>query len=241
MAINADEALDNGWALGDTVTVRFAETGEQPFTVVALFEEADTFGNYLISHAAFEANVADAFDLKIAVALRDGIDLEAGRAAVESVTDGNPLAEVQDRDEFREAAGANVDMLLNLIYALLALAVIIALLGITNTLALSILERTRELGLLRAVGMTRNQLRATVRYESVIIALLGTTLGLAIGVVFGWAFVQAMSDIGVSAFAIPVGQLGVVVLVAAIAGVLAALLPARRAARLNVLEAITTS
>ena len=116
---------------------------------------------------------------------------------MEAVADDNPQAEVQDRDEFREAAGANVDMLLNLIYALLALAVFIALLGIANTLALSIFERTRELGLLRAVGMTRSQLRATVRYESVIIALLGTALGLTIGIVFGWAFVQALSDVGV--------------------------------------------
>jgi putative ABC transport system permease protein len=241
VAIHADEAIDNGWALGDTVTVHFAETGEQPFTVVALFEEADTFGNYLISHAAYDANVADSFDVRIAVTLADGIELEAGRAAVEAVTDSNPLAEVQDRDEFREAVGANVDMLLTLIYALLALAVLIALLGITNTLALSILERTRELGLLRAIGMTRGQLRATVRYESVIIALLGTTLGLAIGVAFGWAFVQAMGDIGVNAFALPVGQLGVVAIIAAIAGVGAALLPARRAARLDVLEAIVTT
>ena len=241
VAINADEAAQNGWALGDTVSVHFAETGEQPFTVAALFDEAETFGDYLISHTAYEANVADAFDLKIVVALRDGVDLEAGRTALEAVTDGNPLAEVQDRDEFREAAGANVDMLLTLIYALLALAVIIALLGITNTLALSILERTRELGLLRAVGMTRSQLRASVRYESVIIALLGTTLGLAIGVAFGWAFVKAMSDIGVSTFALPVGQLGVVAVIAAIAGVGAALLPARRAARLDVLGAITTT
>ena len=89
---------------------------------------------------------------------------------------------MQDRDEFKAAQGAQVDMMLNLIYALLGLAVLIALLGIANTLALSIFERTRELGLLRAVGMTRRQLRATVRWEAVIIALLGTTLGLAIGV-----------------------------------------------------------
>ncbi|HEY6532078.1 MAG TPA: FtsX-like permease family protein, partial [Acidimicrobiales bacterium] len=120
------------------------------------------------------------------------------------------------------------------------LAIVIALLGITNTLALSILERTRELGLLRAVGMTRSQLRATVRYESVIIALLGTVLGLAVGVGFGWAFVTAMHDIGITTLSIPVGQLGVVVVLAAAAGVVAALWPARRAARLDVLGAIVS-
>jgi putative ABC transport system permease protein len=241
VAINADAAADHGWELGDTVPVQFAETGEQPFTVVALFGEADVFGNYLISHAAYDANVADRFDVKIALALADGVDPETGRAAVESVTDGYPRAEVQDRAEFRAAAGANVDMLLSLIYVLLALAVLIALLGIANTLALSIMERTRELGLLRAVGMTRSQLRATVRHESVIMALLGTTLGLAIGVAFGWTVVQAMTDVGVSTFALPVPTLLVVALIAAVAGVAAAVLPARRAARLDVLEAIVTT
>jgi putative ABC transport system permease protein len=130
-------------------------------------------------------------------------------------------------------------MILNLMYALLGLAVFIALLGIANTLALSIFERTRELGLLRAVGMTRRQLRATVRYEAVVIALLGTTLGLVIGTAFGWAIVQALHDQGLNTFALPVGSLVVLTVVGAIAGVLAAVLPARRAARLDVLGAIT--
>jgi putative ABC transport system permease protein len=154
------------------------------------------------------------------------------------VTGAYPQAEVQDKDEFRKAQTANMDMILNLIYLLLGLAVLIALLGIANTLALSIFERTRELGLLRAVGMTRRQLRSTVRYESVIIALLGTTLGLSIGVGFGWAIVEALEGEGLSEFAIPVNQLVLVAIIAGIAGVIAAILPARRAARLNVLEAI---
>ena len=110
--------------------------------------------------------------------------------------------------------------------------------GIANTLALSIFERTRELGLLRAVGMTRRQLRATVRWESVIIALLGTVLGLAIGLFFGWAMVMALADEGFSAFRVPGGQLALVALIAALAGIAAAILPARRAARLDVLKAI---
>ena len=151
----------------------------------------------------------------------------------------NPLADVQDRDAFEASMGEQIDMLLNLIYALLALAVIIALLGIANTLALSIFERTRELGLLRAVGMTRAQVRATVRWESVIIALLGTTLGLAIGTSFGWVMVKALEDQGLNTFNIPVTQLVVVVAISAVAGVLAAVLPARRAAKLDVLEAIS--
>ena len=130
--------------------------------------------------------------------------------------------------------------MLNLIYAMLALAVFIALLGIANTLALSTFERTRELGLLRAIGMTRGQLRSTVRYEAVIISLLGTALGLAVGVGFGWAMVRALAGEGLHRLVIPAGPLGSVVAVAALAGVAAAVLPARRAARLDILGAISS-
>jgi putative ABC transport system permease protein len=148
--------------------------------------------------------------------------------------------EVQDRAEFKAAKAADIDKLLNLIYALLALAIVIALIGISNTLALSIFERTRELGLLRAVGMTRAQLRSTVRWESMIIALFGTVLGLTIGLFFGWSMIHALADKGFDAFVVPTGSLAVVGVIAAIAGVGAAVLPARRAARLDVLGAIAT-
>jgi hypothetical protein len=120
------------------------------------------------------------------------------------------------------------------------LAIIIALMGITNTLALSIFERTRELGVLRALGMTRGQLKTTVRFEAIIISLFGTILGLSVGVFFGWAVVQALSDEGISTLAIPVPTLAIVTTVAAIAGVAASVLPGRRASRLDVLEAIAS-
>jgi putative ABC transport system permease protein len=123
---------------------------------------------------------------------------------------------------------------------LLLLAVVIALIGIANTLALSVFERTRELGLLRAVGMTRRQMRSSVRWESVIIAVLGTLMGLVIGAVFGWALVQALASQGFTSFTLPVGTLVAVVVIAALAGVVAAIAPARRAARLDILSAIST-
>ena len=238
IAVLKDTATTNGWKVGDTVPVRFAQTGEQQFTVAAIFTETDIAQEYFIGLAAYDANVADHFDAKVYITLDEGVSADEGRAAITKVTDSYPQAQIQDSAEFKVAQTSEIDMMLNLIYALLGLAVFIALLGIANTLALSIFERTRELGLLRAVGMTRRQLRATVRYESVIIALLGTTLGLAIGVVFGWALVTALSGKGLSTFAIPYSQLMVVALIAAIAGVGAAILPARRASRLNVLEAI---
>ena len=122
---------------------------------------------------------------------------------------------------------------------LLAMALLIALFGIANTLALSVLERTREFGLLRAVGAGRAQVRSTVRWESVLIGLLGTSLGTAIGIGFGWALMQAMKGSGLDQFTIPVLQLAVIVVVAAVAAVVAAVLPARRAAKLDVLQAIS--
>jgi putative ABC transport system permease protein len=132
-------------------------------------------------------------------------------------------------------------MFLNLVYGMLGLAVVIALLGIANTLALSIYERKRELGLLRAVGMSRAQVRSSVRWESVIIALFGTALGLGIGVFFGWAMVGALSSEGISTLTIPTDGLLIVTTGAALAGVVAALLPARRAARIDVLKAVASS
>jgi putative ABC transport system permease protein len=239
IAVQQDMADKHHWSVGDAITVRFAETGDQELTIASIFEEKDLGGDYVIGLDAFEANVADQLDAKVYVQLAGGVDEAAGAAAVRDVAAGYPQAEVQDRADFVAAQTKQIDQLLNLIYALLALAVVIALLGIANTLALSIFERTRELGLLRAVGMTRGQLRAMVRWESVIIALLGTALGLLIGTSFGWVLVQALADQGLSRFTVPVGQLAVLVVIAAMAGVAAAVLPARRAARLDVLAAIT--
>jgi putative ABC transport system permease protein len=155
------------------------------------------------------------------------------------VADRYPGVDVLDQSEFKEEQMVFVDRMLGLVYAMLALAILIALLGIGNTLALSIVERTRELGVLRAVGMTRAQLRSAIRWESVIIAVQGAVLGLAIGVFFGWALVTAMAGEGLTVFAVPLGSLAVLVVLAAIAGVAAAALPARRAARLDVLDALS--
>jgi putative ABC transport system permease protein len=240
IAVHEDIATSKGLAPGDTIPVEFAATGVHPLRVAAIYTELTAVGDYLVGLDTFEANVTDQFDSMVAMTVTDGVSVDAARAAVSSAAAAYPQAEVQDREEYVAAALANLDTMLNLIYALLALAVFIALLGIANTLALSIFERTRELGLLRAVGMTRSQLRAMVRWEATIIALLGTTLGLAIGTGFGWAIVTALNGEGLTTFTVPVGQLVVITLIAAGAGVLAAILPARRAARLDVLAAITS-
>jgi putative ABC transport system permease protein len=145
-----------------------------------------------------------------------------------------------DQAAFKAELTKPYNQLLILVYALLVLAILIALLGIGNTLALSIYERTRELGVMRAVGMTRRQLRATIRWESAIIALQGTFLGLLVGVFFGWALVLAMKNQGITVFSIPVLSLVIMVVLAGLAGAAAAIPPGRRAAKLDVLRAITS-
>jgi ABC-type antimicrobial peptide transport system permease subunit len=148
-----------------------------------------------------------------------------------------PDAEVKTRDEFKNDQIGQMQMLLNIVYALLGLSVIVSLFGIVNTLVLSVFERTRELGMLRAIGMTRRQVRRMIRHESIVTALIGATFGIAIGLFLAGLVTRALADVGF-VFAVPYTTLGVFVVVAVVAGIVAAVLPARRASRLNVLESL---
>ena len=240
IAVLDSTAEDEGIGLGDTVDVTFSG-GDRQLEVRAIYTEQQLAGTWFVGQPVIETAVADQADLQVYVTLADDVAVADALPAIEEVAAAYPTAEVLDEAEYIASQSAQIDQILNLIYVLLALAVLIALMGITNTLALSIFERTRELGLLRAVGMTRRQLRATVRWESVIIALFGTALGLLIGLFFGWALVTALADDGFTEFRVPAGQLAVVALIAALAGVVAAILPARRASRLDVLAAISSA
>jgi len=239
IAMSSEVAKADGIVLGDTLTFRFPN-GDRDLEVVALYENRSLVGDYLIDFTTFEQVIDTQLDQQVFATYADGADPAATQAAVEAALVDTPTAAVQDLSEYKKAQAAPIDQLLTLIYALLGLAVIIALIGIANTLALSIYERTRELGLLRAVGMSRSQLKSVVRWESVIIALLGTVLGLIIGLFFGWSLVQALASQGISAFVVPVNSLVVVVLLAAASGVLAAWRPSRRAANLNILDSIAS-
>jgi putative ABC transport system permease protein len=244
LALEVGQAEELGLGVGDKVTVGFSATGDVEMTVRALFD-SDLLRSggmdHIIDLDTYEANVTDVFDQQVYLTIPDGVDAATSKAAIERVLEGWPNAELQDQARFKESITEEIDMMLNLIYGLLALAVVIALIGIANTLALSVHERTRELGLLRAVGMTRHQLRTAIRWESSLISLLGTALGFGLGFGGAWGITQALADDGVTSFVVPTGQLTVIVGLAVLAGILAALGPARRAARLNVLEAIATS
>ena len=234
-------AAGQGVAVGDVLDVQFAETGLQRLTVAAVYANDEAAGTHLVDLSAFEGNVGEQLDSKVFATVDPGSSVAEAKRAVREVAAAYPGAHVRDRAEFVASAGRHVDAMLNLVLALLLLAIVIALVGVTNTLALSILERTRELGLFRAVGMSRRQLRTTVRWEAVLVAMLGASSGLAVGTGFGWAITKALADDGLTAVTIPIGQLLVIAGLAAVAGVLAAILPARRAARLDVLHAVTTA
>ncbi|MFG2331608.1 ABC transporter permease [Streptomyces sp. NPDC048604] len=242
LAVAETEAGKAGLEPGDTAQLVFTDGARQTFTVRAVYQESELAGPYVVTRDAWAPHRTQDADTLVSVTLKDGVAADDGRAAVEEVARqyGNP--EVQTRDAYAEASAGGIDMMLTLVYALLALAVVIALLGIANTLTLAVHERTRELGLLRAVGQTRAQLRATVRWESVLIAAFGTAGGLLLGGFLGWVLVEASGAAGDSpfAFALPPLSLAVVALVGVAAGVLAAWRPARRAARLDVLRAIAT-
>ncbi|GAA2475515.1 ABC transporter permease [Streptomyces longisporus] len=242
IALTRTEADNQHLSTGDRAQLTFTDGKKQTFTVRAVYGRSELAGDYVITRAAWAPHRTQDSDTLIAVSFKDGVSTDAGKAAVRKVAAryGNP--QVQTRSEYAQSSAGGIDMMLTLVYALLALAVLIALLGIANTLTLAIHERTRELGLLRAVGQTRPQLRAMVRWESVLVAAFGTAGGLGLGAFLGWVLVKASDGADDSAFtfAIPPTQLAIVALVGLAAGALAGLRPARRAARLDVLRAIAT-
>ncbi|GAA3121069.1 ABC transporter permease [Streptomyces rectiviolaceus] len=242
IAITRAEAEKQDLKVGSKAELAFADGKKATFTVRALYGQSELAGDYVITREAWAPHRMQDADSLVSVTFKEGVSAQDGKTAVSKTAQeyGNP--DVQTRGEYAQSAAGGIDMMLTLVYALLALAVLIALLGIANTLTLAIHERTRELGLLRAVGQTRAQLRAMVRWESVLVAAFGTAGGLALGGFLGWVLVKASDGATSSAFAfaVPPVQLTVVVLVGLAAGALAGLRPARRAARLDVLRAIAT-
>jgi putative ABC transport system permease protein len=236
-------ADEKGWGVGDRIPVvfsRLTQTGGETLRIAGIFEDVDLLGSFVVTMPTFEQHftATEQLDSQVLVRRAPGVTAAQAQPAVDAVGTAFPVVEIQDQAAFRRTIESRINRLLGFVTALLGLSIVVALFGIANTLALSVFERTREIGLLRAVGMAPRQVRAMVRWESVIIAVLGALLGIAVGTFFGWAIVRALASEGVTVLAAPVRQLAVSVLVAAVLGVVAAAFPARRAARLNVLDAI---
>jgi putative ABC transport system permease protein len=239
--VDTSAAATNGWVVGSTIPMLFSQSGKTvKLRLGATYRANALLSGITISLSTFNANVQHVKDFVVLANGAPGVAAAPAEGAAVAALQTFPTATVQSRDQFEKAQEDQITLLQNVIFILLFLAIIIAFFGIVNTLALSIIERTRELGLLRAMGMTRRQMRSMVRWEAVIISLLGGVLGMVVGVGLGVAVVRALGDAGIGHLGVPAVQLGVCLVVALILGVLAAVVPAFRAGRLNMLRAIAT-
>jgi putative ABC transport system permease protein len=238
--VSQSKAEEEGIEVGDALEVTMP-TGEKSYDIVGIHEDSPVLGYpYTTTLTTMrKAGFQDADNYVLVVNEPDAA--AAGvREEVERQTASNPLVTVKDQQGYAEEQRGPIDQMLLLIYALLGLALVIAILGILNTLALSVIERTREVGLLRAIGLGRRQLRTMIRLEAIVIAVLGAVLGVGMGVVFGLVLMTSLREEGLEVVSVPTTQLLVFVLASALVGVLAAVFPARRGARLDVLTAIAT-
>jgi putative ABC transport system permease protein len=236
VALHRDFADEEELGVGDAFAIEFPDGAEAGLEVVAVYG-ADFFqSEVLISLESFTTHYEWDRDQLIVVGLAGGVDPEAARPALEAVVADYPNAELNDAEEAVDKVVSQLDLMLNVLTGMLALAIVIALLGIANTLALSIMERKREIGLLRAVGMTRRQVRRMVRWEAVLIAVFGAVIGMLVGVGLGVAVVTAIGS-GI-VLALPWANLGIYLVLAALGGIVASILPGWRGSRLDVLDAI---
>jgi putative ABC transport system permease protein len=236
--VDAAEASARHLSVGDSVTIGFPAGADVRIRIGGIYKQNAIAQGYIVSLATLAPNVSAARDAVILANAAGGISVSDAETAMKNNLSKFPLVQAMSRAEYRTFVGTQIDALLNLVTGLLFLAVLIAVLGIVNTLALSVLERTREIGLVRALGMTRPQTRSMVRWESVLIALIGAVLGLAVGVGLGLALANALHNLGIDHVAVPGANLILYAFVAGIFGVLAAIFPAIRASRLDILQAI---
>jgi putative ABC transport system permease protein len=222
---------------GDTITVTSKSGKKANLTVLGFYRDPMAFNGMVVSLAAFRHMGMQTASSITLVRSASGADLAATQATVKKALGAYPTQTVQTRTEYLDSINKQVDQILTMFYGLLAMSVIISIFGIVNTLVLSVHERTREIGMLRAIGATRRQLRQMVRYESVITAVIGGILGTAVGIAFAYVIVTEMGGDGLI-FSVPWTQLGVFLVLAVVVGVIAAVLPARRAANTRILEAI---
>ena len=237
--IHEDVAADNGYRLGDSFAIEFPDSVVETVTVAGIYADASIYGDRTLSLELWADRYPTGGDQFLSLTVVDGVAEERARAAIQAVTDDYPQLNVDTRAEFQDRQESQIDQALVTINVLLLVAIVIALLGIAITLALSVFERTRELGLVRAVGMTSRQMTRMVLFEGAVIAVFGGVLGLVLGTLFGAAAVQVIPDGFISTLDIPVPELMQYLAIAAIAGIGAAMVPARRAAHLDVLDAIS--
>ena len=240
VVVSRKAARSHAWTVGSLVPVQFPNGDSRSLTVVGIFDRKgyiDT--DYLVSLELHrQVSGIEALDTSALILVDEGVDVQQVKHRIDDALAAHPDARILDEQEYRQVAGGFVDQLLTFVLVMLLLAVVIALLGVVNTLALSVFERTRELGLLRAIGMTRAQVRAMVRWEAAVISLVGSAAGAVLGIGLGIALVRAVRDVGITVVSVPGAQVGVYVALATLAGFIAAVGPARRADGVNLLRAV---
>ncbi len=237
--VEADKALDKNLSVGSRVQVTLVDGRSMQLTVAGTY--TDAYGNYAVSRELFEGSNTPLFDSFVYIKTAEGVSDESARTAISAVSEDLGIGKLESRDEYIDTQAGQVDQFLALIYGLLFLSVIIAIVGIIITLLLSVFERRREIGLLRAVGMTRSQVRTMVRWESVITSLFGAVTGVVLGILTGIVIVVSLNDSGFSAFTLPIANTFVILVGAFVVGVIAAVFPAWRATRTEIISAIASA
>jgi putative ABC transport system permease protein len=239
--VHQDPARDLDLQVGDTVDVTFQNGVEDTLPVAGIYDDASLAGNWLVSLDTLDQVTAAApRDFFVVAMLADGVTPEQGDAAVETAMSAFPQAKVQSNAEFREDQASQIDQLLLIITVLLAFAILIAVLGISITLALGVFERTREIGLMRAVGMNKRKTRRMVRWEAIIVSTFGAVVGIIVGTLIGIALSLAVPETVINQLAFSPVTIIAILAGAVIAGFAAALYPSYKASNMNVLEAIAT-
>ncbi|MDF4251082.1 ABC transporter permease [Streptomyces sp. WMMB303] len=238
--VDEDTAKQRGWKPGSRFEVTYQDGEKGRFSVAGVYHGNQMIKGIMVDNKAVTPHLTKVADMQVLAKTKDGATDEVKRSLEKQLGD-NPAVLVQDKKDISDGIAQMINILLNMLYGLLAMAVIVAVLGVVNTLAMSVFERGQEIGMLRAIGLDRRGIKRMVRLESLVISLFGGVLGIGLGVFFGWAAGELISgSLETYSLVLPWGRMGIFLALAALVGVLAALWPARRAARLNMLEAIKT-
>ncbi|MFF7984619.1 ABC transporter permease [Streptomyces sp. NPDC007901] len=238
VVVDDDTATSHGWKAGSTFTVHYEDGKAQRMTVAGVYEGNQMIRGIMLDNAVLTPHETDPADMQVMVKTADGAS-SATKDRLEQALGSNPAIKVQDKQDLSNSIAQAFTLILNMVYGLLAMAVIVAVLGVINTLAMSVFERSQEIGMLRAIGLDRKAVKRMVRLESLVISLFGGVLGLGLGVFFGWAAGRLVgAKMPTYELVLPWTRMAVFLLLAGTVGVLAALWPARRAAKLNMLSAI---
>ena len=241
IAVSQKWSTRNALGVGGTISATFTDGSTKSLRIVGIYTHDSVARNFIVSTDVVSGTTGQRFDFAVYAKLKSGVGTEAGRAALKKAVDQYGAGDLLSKREYIDHRAGQVNQIIGLIYGLLFLSVIIAVVGIIITLLLSVFERQREIGLLRAVGMTKSQVRTTVRWESVITSLLGAVTGIVLGIGLGWVIVLALRDQGLTSFELPVSAAISIMVMAFIVGIIAAVYPAWRATKVDILEALTTT